>query len=55
MNKWENTASTRALLEFTSFDNKYDYVACFDENGSSSAIIQMFKSVMNNTLPDENR
>jgi len=55
MKNWEEIALSKSLQEFTSFSNKYDYVACFDENGSASATIQMFRSVMTGTLPDENR
>ncbi len=55
MKNWEEIVSKTPLKEFTSFDNKYDYVACFDENGSASAILQMFKSVVTNKPVDENR
>ena len=55
MEAWEELVLNKQLQEFTSFDGKYDYVACFDENGSASATIQMFKAVMAGKEPDENR
>lgn len=55
MIQWEEQVSKIEMKEFVSFDDKYDYVACFDENGSASAILQMFKSVVGNALPPEDR
>lgn len=55
MEKWEEYVSSVELKEFKSFDDGYEYVACFDENGSASAILQMFKSHMAHETPDENR
>ena len=55
MQNWEEIVTSKPLLEFTSFSDKYDYVACFDENGSASSTIQMFKTVMTGGIPDENR
>ena len=55
MEAWEELVLNKQLQEFSSFDGKYDYVACFDENGSASATIQMFKAVMAGKEPDEDR
>ena len=55
MDKWEETVSQIELKELTSLEDKYDYVACFDENGSESAIFQMYKAMMSGSPVDENR
>lgn len=55
MESWEELVLNKQLQEFNSFEDKYDYVACFDENGSASATLQMFKAVMSGQEPDENR
>ena len=55
MEHWEQIVSKTELKEFSSFNDEYDYVACFDENGSASAVLQMFKAVVSNQPVDENR
>lgn len=55
MTSWEEQVLNAKLKEFKSFKDDYEYVACFDENGSASATLQMFKSYMAHEEPDENR
>lgn len=42
------------LEEFSSFDGEYDSVACFDENGASSAFYKIFECISKGLPVDEN-